>query len=145
MFFNFLLQFSIVCEKTLHDFVFSCQLLPQLPDNGLCLTEHDLLDDMMVGGVVEEEIVDDRPACCHTVREWTAWLTSAQVQASQKLKPKMHVDQVRDELLVGGKSRMGAEMAVEGDSLHAEQMPRQPESLAVSRFHPDLVWSQLVG
>ena len=85
---NLLLQFCIVCEKTLHDFIFGRQLLPQLPDNALRLTEHDLLDDMMVGGVVEEEVVDDRPARCHTVREWTAWLTSAQVQASQKLKPE---------------------------------------------------------
>ena len=82
----------------------------------------------------------------------------------------MHVDQVRDELLVGRKSRMGAEVAVEGNSLHAkgehlkydmgfivnvnirqrsstihkpEQMSRQPESLAVSRLHPDLVRPQL--
>ena len=82
----------------------------------------------------------------------------------------MHVDQMRDELLVGRESRMGAEMAVEGNSLHAkgehlkydmgfivnvnirqrsstihkpEQMPRQPESLAVSRLHPDLVRPQL--
>ena len=85
---NLLPQFGIVCEKTLHDFIFGRQLLPQLPDNALRLTEHDLLDDMMVGGVVEEEVVDDRPARCHTVREWTAWLTSAQVQASQKLKPE---------------------------------------------------------
>ena len=85
---NLILQFSIVCEKTLHDFIFGCQLLPQLPDNALRLTEHDLLDDMMVGGVVEEEVVDDRPARCHTAGEWTAWLTSAQVQASQELKPE---------------------------------------------------------
>ena len=85
---NHLLQFSIVCEKTLHDFIFGRQLLPQLPDNALRLTEHDLLDDVMVGGVVEEQVVDDRPARCHTVWEWAAWLTSAQVQASQKLKPE---------------------------------------------------------
>ena len=85
---NLLLQFSMVGEKTLHDFIFGGQLLPQLPDNALRLTEHDLLDDVMVGGVVEEEVVDDRPARCHTAGEWTAWLTSAQVQASQKLKPK---------------------------------------------------------
>ena len=83
-----LLQFSVVCKKTLHDFVFSSQLLPQLPDNALRLREHDLLDDMMVGGVVEEEVVHDRPARCHTAREWAAWLTSAQVQASQKLEPE---------------------------------------------------------
>ena len=83
-----LLQFSMVGEKTLHDFIFGGQLLPQLPDNALRLTEHDLLDDMMVGGVVEEEVVHDRPARCNTVGEWTAWLTSAQVQASQKLKPE---------------------------------------------------------
>ena len=83
----------------------------------------------------------------------------------------MHVDQVRDELLVGSKSRMGAEVAVEGNSLHAreehlkqdkdlisklqhspkelnytqipEQMPRQPESLAVPGLHPDLIRPQL--
>ena len=85
---NLLLQFSMVCKKTLHDFIFGGHLLPQLPDNALRLTEHDLLDDMMVGGVVEEQVVHDRPARCHTAREWTAWLTSAQVQASQKLKPK---------------------------------------------------------
>ena len=85
---NLILQFSIVCEKTLHDFIFGGQLLSQLPDNRLRLSEHDLLDDMMVGGVVEEEVVDDRRARCHTVGEWTAWLTSAQVQASQKLKPE---------------------------------------------------------
>ena len=85
---NLLPQFCIVCEKTLHDFIFGFQLFPQLPDNALSLTEHDLLDDMMVGGVVEEEVVHDRPARCHTAREWAAWLTSAQVQASQKLKPE---------------------------------------------------------
>ena len=85
---NLLIQFSMICEKTLHDFIFGSQLLPQLPDNALRLTEHDLLDDMMVGGVVEEEIVHDRPAHCRTVREWAAWLTSGQVQASQKLKPE---------------------------------------------------------
>ena len=33
----------------------------------------------------------------------------------------MHVDQMRDELLVGSKSRMGAEMAVEGNGLHARE------------------------
>ena len=85
---NLLPHFCIVCEKTLHDFIFGCQLFPQLPDNALSLTEHDLLDDMMVGGVVEEEVVRDRPARCNTVGEWTAWLTSAQVQASQKLEPE---------------------------------------------------------
>ena len=76
---NLLFQFSMICEKTLHDFIFGRQLFPQLPDNALSLTEHDLLDDMMVGGVVEEEVVDDRPARCHTAGEWAAWLTSAQV------------------------------------------------------------------
>ena len=85
---NLLPQFCIVCEKTLHNIIFSRQLLPQLPDNALRLTEHDLLDDMMVDGVVEKEVVHDRPARCNTVREGTAWLTSAQVQASQKLKPE---------------------------------------------------------
>ena len=85
---NILLQFSMVGEKTLHDFIFGGQLLSQLPDNTLRLTEHDLFDDMMVCGVVEEEVVHDRPARCNTVREGTAWLTSAQVQASQKLKPE---------------------------------------------------------
>ena len=78
----------MVCEKSLHDFIFNRQLLPQLLDNALRLTEHDLLDDVMVGGVVEKEVVHDRPARCNTVREGTAWLTSAQVQASQKLKPE---------------------------------------------------------
>ena len=85
---NLILQFSIVCEKTLHDFIFGRQLLSQLPDNRLRLSEHDLLDDMMVGGVVEEEVVHDRPARCNAVGEGTAWLTSAQVQASQKLEPE---------------------------------------------------------
>ena len=33
----------------------------------------------------------------------------------------MHVDQVRYELLVGRKSRMGAEVAVEGNSLNARE------------------------
>ena len=32
----------------------------------------------------------------------------------------MRVDQMRDELLVGRESRMSAEMAVEGNSLHAK-------------------------
>ena len=85
---NLLPQFCIVCEKTLHNFIFGRQLFPQLPDNALSLTEHDLLDDVMVGGVVEKEVVHDRPARCNTVREGTAWLTSAQVQASQKLEPE---------------------------------------------------------
>ena len=85
---NLLPQFCIVCKKTLHNFIFGRQLFPQLPDNALSLTEHDLLDDMMVGGVVEEEVVHDRPARCNAVGEGTAWLTSAQVQASQKLEPE---------------------------------------------------------
>ena len=76
----------------------------------------------------------------------------------------MHVDQMRDELLVGSKSRMGAEMAVgreqsprlggtfeitsnirkRSSTIHKpEQMLRQPESLAVSRLHPNLVRPQL--
>ena len=85
---NLLLQFSMVGEKTLHDFIFGGQLLSQLPDNTLRLTEHDLFDDMMVCGVVEEEVVHNRPARCNAVGEGTAWLTSAQVQASQKLEPE---------------------------------------------------------
>ena len=85
---NLLIQFSMICEKTLHDFIFGGQLLSQLPDDALRLTEHDLFDDMMVGGVVEEEVVHNRPARCNAVGEWTAWLTSAQVQASQKLEPE---------------------------------------------------------
>ena len=88
---NLLPQFCIVCEKTLHDFIFGRQLLPQLPDNGLRLTEHDLLDDMMVGGVVEEEIVDDRPACCRATGEGAAWLAPTHVQTPQELEPEAKI------------------------------------------------------
>ena len=85
------LKFGVIGEKTLHYFILGRHFLSQLSNYCLGLTEHDLLDDVVVSGVVEEEIVDNRPACCRATGEGAAWLAPTHVQTPQELEPEAKI------------------------------------------------------
>ena len=84
-------QLCIVREKTLHNLILGRHLFPQLSDDGLGFAEHDLLNDVVVGGVVEEEVVDDRPTRRRAAGEGAAWLAPTHVQTPQELEPEAKI------------------------------------------------------
>jgi len=94
---------------------------------------------------VEEKVVHNRPTCGRAAWKGAAWLTSTHVKSSQKLQPEVHVNQMGDELCVGVETRKLAEVTVEGNSLWAENTPRQSQPLPMPRLHPHLMQPNLVS